>query len=193
MFVETFAEFCLRHGEYVDTRDGYRLFLNGASARKDELGRLLETREPLTGIPLLRSQRIYWTTKLDAERADWNSFFSTSVQQADNAAKFPDTCPPPRSDTLQQLEAGRVRIAALEHRIAEIDAELNNTPEAHDRRRREQEEAERRRKHAAHRDEIAAMNRGAVDAAEVQKALSALAAGQRAAQDQILSVVGMGR
>ena len=159
MIVETFDEFCAKHGEYLDLSDGWRIFADGAAARYDGFGRLTARREvPSDPIELLRVQRVFISTKLEREQSDFRGYRNAVREQANNAIRHPQACPPPRADAAAQLKRGQARCRALQQQLKVIDELLAQAPLAAARRQQGHEETERRKQLTAQLHEVEGLN-----------------------------------
>ena len=137
--IETFEEFCERHGgEYVEV-ENWLVFPDGASCDDSFFVRRDPPSDPTE---LLWTKRDFVGTKLKRAERDFRSFKHDALEHAQHALRNPNI-PPPVSEATQALQRLKGLVETHRAALAEINRQLNETPEA--KREREREEFVRQR------------------------------------------------
>lgn len=142
--IESYPEFCARHGHEHYQINGRLVFGDGAST---DLSDMLRAEPPTDHVARLKLRRQFLATKLDNEIAKFNAFKTDCLEHmrlAVSSDYVGSACPGPPANAAQQLEAGKQRIAALQKELNEIDGQLLATPEAAEKRARMEQERFRR-------------------------------------------------
>jgi hypothetical protein len=123
----------------IGLQEGSVLFANGARCVVDGFDRLSTALNPPgEHFALLRAKRIFLVVKLNREISKWNHFRGECAELILNIRKYGPHTPPPPADAAERLARGKQRIEALRAQVAQLDVELEKSPEAELRRRHEE-------------------------------------------------------
>lgn len=133
------------HGEYVHDgrtlhfQDGYRITFTS------QRGGYSIHEIPSDEVERLQAVRKFYTLKLQDEVRDFQKFKGQCLQQTSLHARYPRSCPSPHPDSVNQLQAGKERIEALQAKRVEIDKHIEVAQEAkhNPKQRRDRQQQER--------------------------------------------------
>jgi len=158
VFVEDYEEFSARHGGDSVAVNYRRYWPDGATSDAEGTTRYEPPRDP---IAVLRLRKVYAKEKVRQAEVDFASAQSSFTELARNAARYSSPMAPlptPPANAAEILRSLKEPVKKWREQLAEIEAELSQTPNEVRRREMEQEAIERQRQVANVYSEITAIN-----------------------------------
>lgn len=127
----TLADFIAAHGgEAIRQRDtGWFLCVDGAAYYMMDDGYHIEYREaPIDTLENSEARLKFVQEKLTREEEEFHRFKAECIQQAAWHEQNPSCCPPAPANAVEQLQAGKNRIADLRQQARDLEKQISKHP-----------------------------------------------------------------